>query len=875
MNYSCIRYLVVPIALVFTVISGCQTSRPAEQEDSQSEQVSGDRPGSPDQPERIIVMIGDGMGVPAITAGSYANGEPLSMLSMNQLGFMTTHSYEYVTTDSAASATALASGDKTHFQGVSVKPGTTEKQETKQSFKLHTLAQQAEKQGWKTGLVATSRIVHATPAAFGSHVAQRHSYEDIAEDLTQSGIDLLYGAGSQYFENREDDRNLLKALQQKGYRVTESAEATRKASAESDKVAAFLHDKDMPAMTDKASRKMSLSEMTDAAIGNLHRTSPNGFFLMVEGSQIDWQEHNMSGHGTVAETTDFDRAVQRALKYTRSHEDTLLVVTADHGTGGLAITSPDVAGAYTKALGGDKKAQNKLYPSDSEAKDPYDLEATESFGIGTGKPTNEKLIESDYSFGPKRVEDKRFTTAFGYFSLASYAHREPGDSFYSSHTPDLIPIFSEGRRAEYVAAAKDNAQLGKRLHDVLKGTPLRPKADVSSNEAPENIVFVLSEGLGLPAVTAGEYAEGPLRLRQFSTRGLTSLHSTDSLIADDAASATALVTGHRTSNQTLSMAPSQEGKASVSTLLERAERADKSTGLITTHSLEHVVPGSLFSHVSNCESSTGCKTEGGSVISEQFVALSDRLAEGDGLDVTVSVGSDSIFTDGQTEKLEQAGTTVTTDWNPGQLKKADRTVQFTTEDKPLDRITEATLNRLSSDDEGFALVLNTDRLVGPQHRLETDYSLMERMLRFDNLIETVSDFARRDGETLVVVASPENYMTSIQDTHYAFSKDMCGIASRCGGPKKIQSYPLTERKLLNGDGFDDAELQGEYASPEIFVQYAWITQAVGEPVESQSPKAATFAPVWAMGPGASEFEGFQAQYIVGQKLKSFVGSSSN
>ncbi|MFB6350747.1 MAG: alkaline phosphatase, partial [Bradymonadaceae bacterium] len=215
------------------------------------------------------------------------------MLTMDRLNYITTHSYEYVTTDSAASATAFATGQKTHYQGVSVKPGTTKEQENNEKYHLKTTLEQAEDRGWKTGLVATSRIVHATPAAFAAHRANRNSDKAIARDMAQSGVDVLLGGGRKYFNDRSDGQNLWAGFEKDGYQLAESADQLQSAFGVADRLVGLFHRDDPPGIGSEGGRAMSLPKLTEGAIEVLDRNNDEGFFLMVEGSQIDWEAHDL------------------------------------------------------------------------------------------------------------------------------------------------------------------------------------------------------------------------------------------------------------------------------------------------------------------------------------------------------------------------------------------------------------------------------------------------------------------------------------------------------------------------------------------------------------------------------------------------------
>jgi alkaline phosphatase len=282
--------------------------------------------GSKKKPRNIILMIGDGMGLSQVYSAMTANGGHLFLENFKNIGFSKTYSSNNYITDSAAGGTALSSGIKTYNGAIGVdsvkKP-------------VPNIRELAEKKGLKTGLVSTSAITHATPASFIAHVDSRGSYEDIAADFLNTNIDVFIGGGIKNFEERKDGRNLGKELKDRGYQVLYNIEDIQKVK--SGKLAGLTapeHNKPMP------ERGEMLVPATQTAI-NLLSQSKTGFFLMVEGSEIDFLAHENKTPGVVLETLDFDRAVGAALKFADSNGETLIIVTADHETGGMTINGGD------------------------------------------------------------------------------------------------------------------------------------------------------------------------------------------------------------------------------------------------------------------------------------------------------------------------------------------------------------------------------------------------------------------------------------------------------------------------------------------------------------------------------------------------------
>ena len=278
--------------------------------------------------KNVILMIGDGMGLTQITAALYTNKNKLSLEKFPVVGFHKPYAYDDLITDSAAGATAFSCGLKTYRFAIGMDAD---------SLPCKTILEEAEDQGLATGLVATSTIVHATPAAFIAHQKFRVMYEEIAEDFLNTEFDFLIGGGKQYFDDREkDDRNLYKELQNKGYFVSDFSKTplSEVSLNPSRNFVYFTADKH-PLSVSTGRNYLSYASRIGPLF--LEKRSEKGFFLMIEGSQIDWAGHSNDAEWAVEEVLDFDRAIEQVLNYARKRGDTLVLVTADHETGGLAI----------------------------------------------------------------------------------------------------------------------------------------------------------------------------------------------------------------------------------------------------------------------------------------------------------------------------------------------------------------------------------------------------------------------------------------------------------------------------------------------------------------------------------------------------------
>ncbi|MCB2199178.1 alkaline phosphatase [bacterium] len=288
--------------------------------------------------KNIILMIGDGMGLGHVAMTRFyavgANGR-LTMERFPVTSFVNTHSAKQLVTDSAAAATAMSTGVKTNNKMISVTPDMLE---------LPTVLELAEKKGLSTGLVATSTVTHATPASFAAHEKKRKDEDKIAADMTASGVDVLMGGGREYFVGpddsegkRDDDRDLFREFADHGYDTVTTREGMLKSTG--DKLVGLF---EYHAMTSEGDEP-TLREMTAKALDILSRNE-NGFFLMVEGSQIDWAAHDNDPDGIVYHTLHFDLAIREALEFAKKDGQTLIIVTADHETGGVTIPKGDLDG---------------------------------------------------------------------------------------------------------------------------------------------------------------------------------------------------------------------------------------------------------------------------------------------------------------------------------------------------------------------------------------------------------------------------------------------------------------------------------------------------------------------------------------------------
>ncbi len=287
------------------------------------------------QAKNVILMIGDGMGLTQITAGLYSNNNRLHLERLPYIGLHKPYSSDDLVTDSAAGATAFSAGVKTYNGAI----GVDSEQQS-----VGTILEEAEQVGLATGLIATSTIVHATPASFVAHVPDRNMYEAIAADFLSTDVDLFIGGGVKFFNRREkDERNLFEELAAKGYVVSSYMDkALDKTKVDFTKNFAYFTADADPLPVSQGRDYLPFA--SKFATEYLSQQEEPGFFLMIEGSQIDWGGHANDSDYIITELLDFDEAIGHVLDFAQQDGETLVIVTSDHETGGYAINPGSTMG---------------------------------------------------------------------------------------------------------------------------------------------------------------------------------------------------------------------------------------------------------------------------------------------------------------------------------------------------------------------------------------------------------------------------------------------------------------------------------------------------------------------------------------------------
>lgn len=281
--------------------------------------------------KNVIIIIGDGMGTAQVYASIVAQKDASNFLRFPYSGFSRTYSHNKYTTDSGAGGTAIVTGHKTDNRHIGVLPDGTP---------VPSFLSLLHDRGLSTGFVVTSSVLDATPASTYAHAPDRKMFDTISLHMSQCGFDVMIGGGLSNFrpENRRDGLSPLDTLRKRGYEITYSLEEMKQSK--SNKLVTFFCENYYGPVA--PGRDPVLTEGTKKALEILTK-NPKGFAMMIEGSQIDWGCHNNDAAYMEAELADFEKMLKIVLDFAEKDGNTLVVVTADHETGGLVLTGGDIA----------------------------------------------------------------------------------------------------------------------------------------------------------------------------------------------------------------------------------------------------------------------------------------------------------------------------------------------------------------------------------------------------------------------------------------------------------------------------------------------------------------------------------------------------
>lgn len=439
-------------------------------------------------PKYVFYFIGDGMGFAQRQVSEYylqhKTGNDKAKLTMSEFpiaGINTTHAADTLITGSGSAATALATGNKTNNKMIAMNP---------QGKSVKTVIEEARDRGMATGLISTARLTHATPAAFASHVEHRSEENEIANQYVDSNVDFFAGGGYRHFiskamsgSKREDNRDLTKEFNDKGYNVFISEDDTNKFRDynpnKGDQVFAAFTASHLSYEIDRdEAKEPSIAEITAKGIELLSQ-SDNGFMMMIEGGRIDHAAHVSDLAGTIQDTLAFDEAIATAYEfYKRYPEETLIVVAGDHETGGLALNScegmeydyfldlslMDSVNGSVGALSYDgdrKKLYNTLATTYglselSEQEEMYlkkamDLQDREGSGVNLHAPWPQAPWASPVQSVVAHIQSRR--SKIGWST--------------SSHSGTAIQLSAIGQGAKYFGGSKDNTEVGLTMAGIL------------------------------------------------------------------------------------------------------------------------------------------------------------------------------------------------------------------------------------------------------------------------------------------------------------------------------------------------------------------------------------------------------------------------
>lgn len=447
---------ILPVAVLSTVALGSLIGT-ISNKDVQAEDVLN----ANSEIKNVIFLIGDGMGVSYTSAYRYLKDDPNTPVAERTefdkylVGQQMTYPEDpsQNVTDSASAATAMSAGVKTYNAAIAV---------DNDKSVVKTVLEAAKENGKATGLVATSEITHATPASFGAHDEHRKNMNAIADDYFdelvngEHKVDVLLGGGTSLFVR--PDRNLTVEFQKAGYSYVTNKEQLLTNSNE--QVLGLFATGGLPKMIDRTEDIPSLQDMTKSAIERLNKDK-DGFFLMIEGSQIDWAGHDNDIVGAMSEMEDFEKAYKTAIEFAKKDKHTLVIATADHSTGGYSIGADGVYNWFGEPIKAAKRTPD--FMADQIAKGA-DVEQTLKTYIDQNVLvlTDEEIESVKAAAVSKKVTiiDNAIETIFNKRSHTGWTT--------GGHTGEDVPVYAFGPYKARFAGQVDNTDHAKIIFDILE-----------------------------------------------------------------------------------------------------------------------------------------------------------------------------------------------------------------------------------------------------------------------------------------------------------------------------------------------------------------------------------------------------------------------
>ena len=445
-------------------------------------------------PKYVFMFIGDGMSSPQVNSAQVFNGcnesglidlKELTFTQFPVVGIQYTQDATSFAPDSASTATSLSSGFKTHSGVIGMGIDKT--------TKGTTIAEMLRGKGWKIGIVSTVTINHATPAAYYAHVASRNDYYEIGLQMAASDFDYFGGGSVNQADN--GDKSIYEVLEDNGYLVTNDRDTILSLNSDSGKVYAYSpvlqDDGAMMYALDAEDNQLQLKDFVRKGIDVLDNET--GFFMMVESGKIDWAGHANDALANIYDTLAFDEAIQVAVEFAKQHPDeTLIVVTGDHETGGMTIgyaaTGYDTAfdilrNQKCSFVAFDEMVAERIAAGDFSFDVLMDM-VKENFGlVAPGESAEvEALVMNDYEYArlQKAYDDAMSGNVDGYEESLLYGGYNPisvtlthiinnkagiGWTSYA-HTGLPVPVYAYGEGAEAFIGSYDNTQVALRLMDL-------------------------------------------------------------------------------------------------------------------------------------------------------------------------------------------------------------------------------------------------------------------------------------------------------------------------------------------------------------------------------------------------------------------------
>ncbi|MEI6895654.1 MAG: alkaline phosphatase [Colwellia sp.] len=435
-------------------------------------------------PKNIIMVVGDGMGPAYITAYRYFKDNPATktieqtVFDRTLVGIASTYPARvsgYVT-DSAASATALATGIKSYNGAIGVDVDKNP---------VETVLEWAKKQGMKTGVVVTSQVNHATPASYLAHNESRKNYNAIADSYLDDGIkaDIILGGGWQYFIR--DDRNLVNEFKAAGFHYLDTPKTLNNLPPQTQVLGLFA-DVGLPWALDDAN-KLRLSAMTKAAVKQLdsyqvsqdQASTEQGYFLLVEASQIDWAGHANDIAAAMAEMDDLAKTLEYLEEYVKNNPDTLVIVTADHSTGGFTVAANGLYEWDPTILRKMKHSPQKIAKqlvkteiSIKSASERLNFNVTAEEVILLQQAKNQTIAELASFNHLNKAEQKKTSkprvSKSIYGAIKQIIDTRTNTGWTSDgHTAIDVPVFAFGKSSTMFKGQMDNTDIAKKIFILL------------------------------------------------------------------------------------------------------------------------------------------------------------------------------------------------------------------------------------------------------------------------------------------------------------------------------------------------------------------------------------------------------------------------